>query len=534
MINIIKYICAGVLMLNLYACSNKLEYGPDPYAGGRESVDVVFGEAAPMPSQAKPGSEVVFDVRGLLKYKDQLKFYINNIPAEIKAVSDSTLTSIVPENCSTGGVKVVVDGQIFAGPMLPIIGKISVDPTFQSGVGANGPIYSILRTSANQLFIGGSFTDYNGNAASSKISSIARITNNGEFVRGMQFGQGITGAITSMSETANKDILISGNLTQYDTIKLVRNMTTISPTGALQVQSTPILNLTSDPAKSNLIAPVFNGGTLSPIVKSFYQNNKVTAVGQFGYYTSNYYTRSTFDNILIDNFPMGGVVRMSANGALDDSYFVNKNTLPYKGFDGVNGVVNDAFLQDDGKLILVGAFTRFNNTQSANYIVRLKDDGNFDADFKVGSGANGFISDISYSSLTKRYLVTGAFTVFNGKPANGMALLHEDGSLDTDFHSLGFTSGTPNYSVQLSNGMTIVTGSFTKYNNVVREGFMVVDGKGNLVKDYNNTGKLVGTISDALEGTNSLGQKTVTLVGIIQSFNGKSNLGNIVRLTLLD
>lgn len=532
--NVIKYICSGVLMLGLYSCSNKLEYGPDPYAGGKESVDIVFGEGTPSPSQAKPGGEVVFNVRGLLKYKDQLKFYINNIPAQVTDISDSTLTGIVPENCSTGGVKVVVDGQIFAGPMLPIIGKLSVDPTFQSGIGANGPIYSILRTSANQVFIGGAFTDYNGNAASSKISGIARISNNGEFVRGMQFGLGITGAITSMSETVDKDILISGNFTQYDTIKLVRNITTVSTTGALQVKSTPILNLTSDPTKSNLIAPVFNGGTASPIVRSFYQNNKVTVVGQFGYYVNNYYTRSTYDNILMDIFPMGGVARMHADGALDNSYFVNKNTLPNKGFDGVNGFVNDAFLQDDGKLILVGAFTRFNNAQAANNIVRLKDDGTFDSDFLMGSGANGFIYDISYSKQTKKYIVIGNFTTFNGKPAKGIALLNQDGSLDADFQSLGFASGVPNNAVQLSNGMIIVTGSFTRYNDIIREGFMVIDNKGNLVKDYNNTGRLVGTIFDALEGTNSLGQRTVTLVGDIQSFSGKSNLGNIIRLTLLD
>ena len=532
--NITKYILAGTFMLSLYSCSNKLEYGPDPYAGGKEPVDVVFGEVAPSPSQAKPGAEVVFSIRGLLKYKDQLKFYINNMQAQVTNISDSTLTSIVPEDCSTGGVKIVVDGQIFAGPMLPIVGKLSVDPTFQSGIGANSPIYSILKTSANQILIGGNFTDYNGSAASAKIAGIARISNSGEFVRGMQFGQGVTGAITSMVEMTNKDILISGNITQYDTIKLVRNMTTISSTGALQVKSTPILNLTSDPAKSNLIVPVFNGGTFSPIVKTFYQNNKVTVVGQFGQYVNNYYTRSTYDNILMDVFSMGGVIRMQADGALDDSYFVNKATLPNKGFDGINGIIADAVLQDDGKLILVGAFTRFNNTQSANNIVRLKNDGNFDADFQVGSGANGFVSNISYSKLTKKYLVTGGFTAFNGKPANGMVLLNEDGSSDTNFQSLGFASGFPGYAVQLSNGLILVTGSFGKYNNIIREGLMMIDSKGNLVEDYNNTGRLVGAIHDSLEGTNSLGQKTITLVGQIQSFNGKNNLGNIVRLTLLD
>ncbi|TCR00792.1 beta-propeller uncharacterized protein DUF5122 [Sphingobacterium sp. JUb20] len=522
------------VLSSVMSCSNKIEYGPDPYAGGKEPLDVVFQEGTPSPSQAKVGSTVVFKVNGLLKYKDQIKFYINNVESDIVDITDSTLTSVVSENTSTGGVKAVVNGQVFAGPNLPIIGKLGIDLTFQSGVGSNGPLFSIAKFSNNQIFIGGMFSDYNGNGASSKISGLARITNAGEFVRGMKFGQGVTGNVNSMNELNDGNILISGGFQRYDTVSMIKNMTTISSVGALLVKSTPILNLTDDPNKSNIIVPAFNGGSETSILKTFVQNNKVTIVGGFKTYSSNYYVRSTYDNILTDFFGMNGVVRMNMDGSLDSTYFVDHKSIPKRSYTGVNGSIFDAHLQSDGKLVLVGIFSTFNGSNAANGIVRLNDDGTFDPSFQTGSGANGMVFDISYVKETKKYVLTGSFTSFNGIPANGIVVINLDGSVDKSFQSKGFTGGTPSYAVQLSNGLIVVTGTFKTYDSIIREGLLVLNADGTLAQDYNNTGRLVGTVNDSLEGTNSLGQRTLTLVGGFTSFNGKSNLGNIVRLTILD
>jgi hypothetical protein len=86
----------------------------------------------------------------------------------------------------------------------------------------------------------------------------------------------------------------------------------------------------------------------------------------------------------------------------------------------------------------------------------------------------------------------------------------------------------------LDNGLLLVTGSFNRYDNIIREGLLILNPDGSLAADYNNTGKFVGAVQDAYLGVNSLGQRTITLVGSISSFNGKSDLGNIVRLTIQD
>lgn len=519
----------------LASCTDKITYGPDPYAGGAEPLGIGFREALPSPSQARPGTDVTFKIDGLLKYKpEDIQLFMNNIPARIVNITDTSVTSTVPVNASTGGVRVVVNGQIFAGPLLPIIGKAGIDLTFRSGTGTLGPIFSIKQLSNGQIYIGGNFTDYNGFSSSTKIGGIARLSNSGDFVKGMKFGEGVKGSILSINELANGSLLISGAFTNFDTINLVRNITRITNTGALDVASVPILNLTSDPKKSNLIAPTFNGGTDLSVVKTFVQNNKVTAIGNFQSYANNYYTRSTFDNILTDYFSTKQVVRMDMNGVLDSNYYMNKTTLPIKGLAGVNGNINDGYLQKDGKLVLVGSFTNFNATQSAGRIVRLDVNGNYDPSFSAGSGADDRIMKIFYSATTNKYIVVGSFNTFNGVPSNGIAVLNVDGSVDPSFKSYGFAGGKPNYVTQLSNGLILVSGTFTKYNDVIREGLLILNPDGTLAADYNNTGKLVGSIYDSLEGTNSLGQRTITLVGSISSFNGQLNVGNIVRMTIVD
>jgi len=154
--------------------------------------------------------------------------------------------------------------------------------------------------------------------------------------------------------------------------------------------------------------------------------------------------------------------------------------------------------------------------------------------FNVGTGANATVSSIGYSTVSKKYFLTGDFLFYNQINALNVVMLNTDGSVDLSFKSLGFSGGVPKFVRQLTNGLIIVSGSFTKYGHVVREGLCFLNPDGTLAKEYNNTGKLEGQVYDALEGRNSLGQRTVTLVGDIKRFDGISGLGNIIRLSIQD
>ncbi|MFN7015463.1 MAG: hypothetical protein ACK4ON_14450, partial [Bacteroidia bacterium] len=118
-----------------------------------------------------------------------------------------------------------------------------------------------------------------------------------------------------------------------------------------------------------------------------------------------------------------GVIRLNQNGSLDSTF-----NMQGAGFN--NSVLNGV-LQPDGKLIVCGTFTQFNgNTQ--NRIARLNSDGTLDATFNPGTGFNMEARALALQADGK-ILVGGLFESFNGTTRNHIARLNADGSLDTTF-----------------------------------------------------------------------------------------------------
>ena len=98
------------------------------------------------------------------------------------------------------------------------------------------------------------------------------------------------------------------------------------------------------------------------------------------------------------------------------------------------GTVTDMVLQGDGKVLVSGSFTRYNNV-AANGIVRLNTDGSVDNTFSVGTGpANGLIIQLEVQSNGK-ILASGHFDSFNGTAAKRLVRLNTDGSVDDSFNA---------------------------------------------------------------------------------------------------
>ena len=87
-------------------------------------------------------------------------------------------------------------------------------------------------------------------------------------------------------------------------------------------------------------------------------------------------------------------------------------------------------VQSDGKAILVGQITSYDNT-SVNHILRLNKNGSIDNSFDVGTGANNFINCVLLNN--DKILLGGAFTTFNERPAKHIVQLNSDGSIDENF-----------------------------------------------------------------------------------------------------
>lgn len=112
-----------------------------------------------------------------------------------------------------------------------------------------------------------------------------------------------------------------------------------------------------------------------------------------------------------------------------------------------------------------------------------------------------------------------------------MALINEDGSLDESFTAKFFEGGYPYFARQLSGGLIVVSGGFKKYNNVTRNGFMVLTPAGLLAPGYNATGPFSGGLSDVIETKSADGKKALLLIGGFNRFDNQP-FYNIVRVTI--
>ena len=90
--------------------------------------------------------------------------------------------------------------------------------------------------------------------------------------------------------------------------------------------------------------------------------------------------------------------------------------------------------------------------------------------------------------------------------------------------------GVPAYCAQLNDGRFIISGTFLKYDNIVRSGFAVLNEDGTLAAGYNNTGLFRGTVLGHAE-FNTNGGTGIFLVGNFDRFDNRE-VGNIVKIIL--
>jgi uncharacterized delta-60 repeat protein len=130
------------------------------------------------------------------------------------------------------------------------------------------------------------------------------------------------------------------------------------------------------------------------------------------------------------------IVRINPDFTLDNSYVGGD-------FDGP---VNSISLQNDGKILAVGSFTKYNNVAAKN-MIRLNGNGTRDNTFNIGTGFEYEMYDTN-KSVRKvmvlnggKILVSGNFLSYNGTTTKYVVRLNSDGSLDTAFNFLPTYSG---------------------------------------------------------------------------------------------
>jgi uncharacterized delta-60 repeat protein len=511
-------------LLLIIACKKDNKVYDDPYAGGKKPLGVQMSTDLPAPSEAAPGVIIRFKGTGLLAHKDSIHFKFNSQPAEIISVDSTGVEVKVPATASTGVTSVNIGDQIFFGPIFKVKGNLEIDNNFKVVIGTNNAISDVHQFSDGRLLLIGQFSDYEHKGVVKPINRIVMTSKDGEIDRTLLSGRGADGSLNSIAALPNGKLVVGGGFGSYDIhLAEIHNITVLNSNGSID-------SMTVNTFTKKDTVPAFNGGTDGGISKVFVHDNKITAIGGFNYYLQYHYGISDWlqerDSLVTDSVMVRQLIRFNPNGSLDSTF--NYNLATHRSYDGANGPISDAYMQPDGKIIIVGRFTRYNG-DPAPYIARINTDGSLDPGYG-GAGADNAIYSIRFNATTQKFMLSGLFTRFDGVAHYGLAMIKADGTPDEQFASLKMAPNEGFYSAQqLSNGLIVVAGFFKKYGDVHRSGLMVLDSKGALAAGYNNTGDLEGYVGKIFETINSSGQTQVLLLGNMYRFN-QIDIGNITRL----
>jgi len=149
-------------------------------------------------------------------------------------------------------------------------------------------------------------------------------------------------------------------------------------------------------------------------------------------------------------------------GTLDDSFLPNNS-----GEKGANGVIFDAVEQADGKIIIGGWFSGYNDIEK-NRLVRINPDGSMDESFNqtfLSSSGNAGVTALAIQPDGK-ILVGGNFDVLSSGnlESEGLLRLNPDGTIDSTFLSSASNLFCSNeiYSISVqSDGKIILAGDIT-------------------------------------------------------------------------
>lgn len=378
----------------------------------------------------------------------------------------STSTAIIAYTVS----KIVKGFLLFVSLILPstlLAQPGTLDLTFTPGTASNSSIYSIATQDDGKLIIGGMFTAYNG----SSRYRIARLNTNGTLDATFNPGTGANDVVLATAIQSDGKVLAGGWFSAFN--------------GSTQYYLTRLNSNGSVDAS-------FNQGTgLNSTVSSIavQSDGKILLGGYFSSYNGT---------------SRRGIARLNSDGTLDETF------NPGTGTDGVDAIA----IQSDGKILIGGNSTTFNGI-SQKRIARLNTDGTLDETFNPGNGANDRVNVVTLLSDGK-ILIGGAFTTFNDIACNRFARLNADGTLDESFNTgTGCNGVVKTISVQ-SNGKIVIGGEFTSYNETERNRIARIEANGTLDESFNTA---IGA-NNSINVTSIQTDGKIVICGSFTSFDG--------------
>ncbi|PYK97616.1 MAG: hypothetical protein DME19_15725, partial [Verrucomicrobia bacterium] len=303
---------------------------------------------------------------------------------------------------------------------------VVLDGTFSSvsvAVDQSGNPGSILSFSAQtngKLLIGGDFNLVNG----AVHNRIARFNADGSLDENFNVRVGQNGeTVNSITVQTDGKILIGGWFASVNGLGHT-NLARLSLDGSLDAGFNPAVQ---------------NGLIFSTVVQP---DGKLVIGGDF---------------TIVNGVNRNRIARLNADGTLDATFNPGR---------GADYWVRSVAIQPDGKLVIGGLFTKFNNT-SRSYLARLNSNGSLDTSFDPGPDTNGHVNSVVIQSDGK-VLVGGYYQTPSGSPRNCITRRNADGSLDASFIVGSGANGEVLSVLVEGDGKVVIAGSFSQVDNVPR------------------------------------------------------------------
>jgi len=278
------------------------------------------------------------------------------------------------------------------------------DPTFGVGngvAGGNASVKCLARQPDGKILIGGDFTTVNGAAS----VNLARLNADGSLDSSFNAGTGPDNPVYALLVQPDGKFLIGGTFTHVNGAAH-EYLARFNADGSLD---------------STFTGPDF-GGTSGWDVESLalQSDGKILAGGDF------FFPGATFK---------ASICRLNSNGSLDATFNGVVQGAHFVGSPSSVGTVNDIAPLPDGTLLIVGDFTAYNNVARGG-LARLTTNGSLDTTFAPAGASFGNFTATCYRILVQpdgKLLVGGAFSSFNNTTVSNLVRLSANGAIDTTF-----------------------------------------------------------------------------------------------------
>ncbi|EJG01581.1 T9SS sorting signal type C domain-containing protein [Flavobacterium sp. F52] len=371
----------------------------------------------------------------------------------------------------------------------------SFDSTFNCGTGFNDDVNAIALQTDGKMVIGGNFTVFNDIVANRFIRLNADGTKDESFQVGLGFSKE---GVQTIKIDSNGDLMIGGSFTGFYNGSEVNRVVFLNSDGTLKTN----FDIGSGPASASVLSlecdeegSWFIGGSFS--VFNGQNQGRLAKINSDGEHDIAYLSSGIgFDNSVLNILPLpnqkiivGGnfnkfnrtavskITCLLEDGSIDTSFNTGKT--------GANYLVKTTVLQADGKIVIGGNFTKYNDILS-NRIIRILSDGEADNSLNIGEGFNGQVYALAVQT-DQKIIVAGAFTKYNGSTLNNSRVVRllPDGTKDNNFNIGLGADGTIEAIVVQSDGKILLGGHFKTFNAQPFSGIVRLNPDGSIDSSFN-------------------------------------------------